>query len=701
MMWEANGWSPPMPVYKASELKPLFSELENNQHRQLFLICGAHDWAVEQLGRLFQLSEDSLVLSKHQGLSNACWPEHLHQILGQEFELAVYDGYAGINPNKLAALSGTVKAGGLMVLLLPELAELADWVDPSAATWCSFGYTVTDSPFLKRWQNSLTHADISYWSQVNGLHLSLNGLIRHSPATYTQQQEVVSSIGLSLVSSTPMPVLLSADRGRGKSAALGLLAASMAHKQFIICALQYRAVKNSFKHLAQALGLTYQGHEKQLANLKFVPPDQLLSQDLEGQVLLIDEAASIPVPILIALSRKTSQCVFSSTIIGYEGNGRGYTLRFQNYLKQQYPNHVSLILQHPIRYQDNDPLERVINQLFALDCRYPIVEHIDQPSFCQLDRTTLADDEALLQQAFALLVLAHYQTTVNDLRQLLDSPSNVIFAIRNQKQLLGLCLVNLEGQLPDELHRDIAAGVRRPQGHLLPQQLFSAQGDNHFLKAKFARVVRIVITPELHQKGLGSDLLNYAESQLSTRVDYFGSSFGATAQLLNFWQKNSYQLVRLGFKQDKASGEYAAMVVKSRQRNHTHINDLSAHFRTNFSYQLLNHYQRLPWQLVKQILTAMPNQPVPPSLQAQLKFLATRGQMLEQDSATIWHILLLSPKLLLHISDISQQLGIRLLLQNNTKAWLASDLNLTSRKQFDQALNTLVHELYGQLTKLH
>ncbi|CAM4066498.1 GNAT family N-acetyltransferase [Pseudoalteromonas byunsanensis] len=689
-----------MPVYKVSELAPLFSELENNQHRQLFLICGEHDWAINQVDELFQLADDALVLSKHKTLSNACWPEHLHQILGQEFKLAVYDGYAGILPNKLAALSGTVKAGGLLVLLLPELEELTGWLDPSVSTWCSFGYTATVSPFLKRWQHILSCTDISCWSQRDGLKLALNGLNQHLPATYAQQQEAVSSICHSLDNQTHMPILLSADRGRGKSASLGLLAANMGHKQFIICALQYSAVKNSFKHLAQALGLDYLGHEKQLANLKFVPPDQLLPQTLDGQVLLIDEAASIPVPILIALSSKTDQCVFSSTIIGYEGNGRGYTLRFQSYLKKHYPHHKSLNLRQPIRYQDHDPLELLTNQLFALDCQYPKVEHIEQHECYQLDRMSLAHDEPMLQQAFALLVLAHYQTTVNDLRQLLDSPSNVIFAMRNKNQLLGLCLVNLEGQLPDELHHDIAAGMRRPQGHLLAQQLFTAQGNSHFLKAKIARIVRIVITPESHKKGLGSELLSYVEQQLGKQVDYFGSSFGATSGLLNFWQQNNYELVKLGFKQDKASGEYAAMVLKS-SHNNSHIEELGAYFRTNFSYQLLNHYQRLPWQLVKQILIVMPSQPIKKPLLAQLKLLANRGSMLEQDSATIWQILLLSPKLLVNISDISQQLGIRLLLQNNTKAWLENDLNLTSKKQFAQALNTLVHELYGQLKTLH
>ncbi|BBN83043.1 tRNA(Met) cytidine acetyltransferase TmcA [Pseudoalteromonas sp. A25] len=691
-----------MPVCKASSLAPLFDELAHNQHRQLFLLCGEHDWAIEQAQRLFTPStSDCLALSKHPKLACACWPEHLHQILGQEFKLALYDGYAGIEPNKLAALSGTVKAGGLLILILPELSDLSHWQDPSLAMWCSYGFSAQQSPFLQRWQALLATLDTSILSQRDGLSLSLKGYASQKHIDFSEQRNTLAQLKRQLESKKSQPILLSADRGRGKSAVLGMLAAAMHEQTFVICALQYRAVKNSFKHLAEQLDITYQGNEKQVANLRFMPPDQLLTTPLSDQILLIDEAAAIPVPVLIALVKKAKRCVFSSTIIGYEGNGRGYTLRFKRYLSQHYPNFLSLQMRQPIRYQLHDPLEAHINQLFALDCQYPTPQALGELTYSRLTVKELALNEPLLHQAFSLLVLAHYQTTVNDLRQLLDSPSQAIFVIRNSQQLLGLSLVNLEGQIGHELHNDIAQGKRRPKGHLLPQQLFASQGDSQFLNTKIARIVRIAIAPNVHNQGLGTQLLNYVEQQLAQSVDYFGSSFGATQKLLNFWQKSGYKVVRLGYKQDKASGEYAAMVIKSTSKNDSHLDRLCQHFRMNFTYQLSNLYQQLPWQLVKCILVSMPNQHIPKHIEVQLDYMVNKNTMLEQDSATVWQILLACPTLLNGLSDSSQQLGIRLLLQNNTKELLKAELPSSTNKVFAAAFKALVHEIHEQLQLLH
>ena len=188
---------------------------------------------------------------------------------------------------------------------------------------------------------------------------------------------------------------------------------------------------------------------------------------------------------------------------------------------------------------------------------------LNSSSLLILHLRDLLHDEHLLRQAFSLLVLAHYQTSVNDLRQLLDQPENKLFAIKQQNHLLGICLVSIEGGLNPDSIAAIAQQSRRPKGHLLPQQLYHLLQQDTFLSHKAARVVRIAIAPDFQSQKLGQQLLNYTEQQLQDEVDYFGSSFGCTAQLLKFWQENEYQIVKLGFKQDKASGEYSALVVKS------------------------------------------------------------------------------------------------------------------------------------------
>ena len=691
-----------MHVFKPCDLTPLTTQLAKNHHRQLLVLCGDHDWAITQYARLVDASaEQTLTLSTHKQLQHAQWPEHLHEILGQEFSVALYDGYSGITPNKLAALSGTVKAGGLLILILPELSKLDNWIDPAIKTWLSYGYQTNTSLFLKRWQRLIPSLPISVLSQKYGANLNIPASQdNHQNNALQTQCRVISTLRSQLQQGCTSPSVLSADRGRGKSATLGLLVASMPEQSFIICTIQYRAIKTAFKHLALALGIEYKGYEKQLANLLYVPPDQVLTMSLDDTIVLVDEAATLPVPTLVAIEQRASQCIFSSTLVGYEGNGRGYTLKFADYLSKKHTTYTQLSLSQPLRYNHSDPLEFAINRLFALDSHYQTdaVATLNSIHFTELTAPQLELDESLLQQTFALLVSAHYQTTVNDFRQLLDSPSQRLFAIMQQSNILGVCLVNIEGQLEETIQSAISQGTRRPQGHLLPQQLFHVQGQAAFLSSRCARIVRIAVAPQQQKRQLGTQLLTYTEQQLSATVDYFGSSFGCDPQLLQFWQNSGYQLVKLGFKKDKSSGQYAAMVIKSQSALQCQQQSLQSYFEKTFYYQLMNHYRDLPYSLVLKMILKFKEKPLCEALLAQFRFVVTKNTNLEQYSPLIWQVITTHPTLLSDLPRISQQLAISLLLQNNTKEWVQQTLSLHSKKQFNIALQALVKELYARIS---
>ena len=51
----------------------------------------------------------------------------------------------------------------------------------------------------------------------------------------------------------------------------------------------------------------------------------------------------------------------------YEGSGRGFALRFQKALDTLAPSWLAVRLQQPMRWAENDPLERFINQALLLD----------------------------------------------------------------------------------------------------------------------------------------------------------------------------------------------------------------------------------------------------------------------------------------------------------------------------------------------
>ena len=683
---------------KVYDLKTLFERLAHNQHRQLVLFCGSQTWAATELNALIVDVKSSLTLSSYSRFNKAQWPEHLHQILGQEFEIAIYDGYSGIIPNKLAALSGTVKAGGILALVLPDLSQLDSWCDVGIETWQNHEQILNNSFFLKRWKSLFACLPISIISEQApcSIHLPILRAAERKSSRLTEQTDILEQISLLLENSKPQHILLTADRGRGKSAALGLLAGKLTNKNFIICSRQFQAVKNCFKHLALILGVDHIEHEKQLSNLEYYPPDQLLAGHFENKIILIDEAASLPVPTLVALAEKFSHCVFSSTLIGYEGNGRGYTLKFQKYLAQKQPHFKTYNLTTPIRYTDNDPLEKSMNQLFALDAHYHSPDALNRLEFCTLSIEELLGDEYLLKQTFALLVLAHYQTTVNDLRQLLDQPQLKLFIIKQAHALLGVCMVCLEGGLSPVSVNAIAAQRRRPKGHMLAQQLYHQLQQVEFLSEKSARIVRIAIAPEFQGQHLGSRLLKFVEQQLSSEVKYFGSSFGCTNTLLKFWQNAGFQLVKLGFKQDKSSGEYAALVVKSEQLQGS-LALLKALFESQFPYQLLNQYKYLHFELAANILMTKQEEEVNILQRQHLKSLTAQPAHIEQGLAQIWQIILQNPRLLKHLSKFSQQLAIGLVCQNQPKVFIQQALNIDSKKQLNQCLHKLAEELRDAL----
>lgn len=683
---------------KRYNLEALFERLTFNQHRQLVLFCGPQKWAATELNKLTSKATSFLTLSKEAAFNQAQWPEHLHQILGQEFDVAIYDGYSGVIPNKLAALSGTVKAGGILALVLPELEQLNSWCDEGITTWQNHQQSLTTSPFLARWQRLFAQLPISIISETNHARLSLPDLKPASELNHRlgEQDKVIETL-ITLLTKSQQHTLLTADRGRGKSSALGLLASKMPDQSFVVCARQYQAVRSSFVHLAKALGIEYSGNEKALANLRFCPPDQLLQENISDAIILVDEAAALPVPILIKIADKFKRCVFASTLVGYEGNGRGYTLRFKRFLVQHYPTYQQLTLNAPIRYEQGDPLESSINKLFALDAEFKAPKQLEQFEFTHLTPEDLLHDEHLLRQAFSLLVLAHYQTSVNDLRQLLDQPENKLFAIKQQDHLLGICLVSIEGALNKDSVAMIAQQNRRPKGHLLPQQLYHLLQQDTFLSHKAARVVRIAIAPDFQSQKLGKLLLNYTEQQLHDEVDYFGSSFGCTAQLLKFWQDNDYHIVKLGFKQDKASGEYSAIVLKNNKDLSHEQSQLKARFSQQLIYQLLTHYQMLDDTLVSQLLKPISGNPhISTEHKQQLKILLDQPAHIEQGLALIWQITTQNPQVLYNLSAISHRLLIRLVLQGNKKDVIQKELCIDSKKQLNQCLFNLVAEIYAQ-----
>jgi tRNA(Met) cytidine acetyltransferase len=317
--------------------------------------------------------------------------------------------------------------------------------------------------------------------------------------------------------------------------------------------------------------------------IEFVAADKLLRHQRPSKLLLVDEAAAIPTPMLRGLLQHYPRIAFATTVHGYEGTGRAFTLRFEQELAQQSESYQTIELQQPIRWAEGDPLERFLFHSLMLDVELPPLQHQEaETRFQRQDKTVLINNPHQLRQLYALLHTAHYRTRPYDLRQLLDGPNIEIYTLTRKDELLGTVMLATETIEDTALHPAIIEGRRRPRGHLIPQSLASHGGWREALNFSYGRIIRIAVHPQLQNRGLGSDMLRQLQQQ-SEGLDFLAASFGATTRLLNFWQGNGFHAVRLGFHRETNSGLYALMVLKplsEEAEQHCH------HWRARLQQQL-------------------------------------------------------------------------------------------------------------------
>lgn len=521
-----------------------------------------------------------------------------HQLLGIECDWLVINACSGFNGDQIAAASGALKAGGLWLLLTPPTDSWLAQPNPDHQSLLSYPLTPPAGAqgFTAFWLNTLQQTNLLRAQLAADGNIQILQQPIFPPLTVAAecqppfktagQQAAVAAIIKVVTGHRRRPLVLTADRGCGKSAALGLAAAELSKQgkqRILITAPSQLQASVALTHFASQVQQTQQN------TLQFIAIDQLLAEQPAADLVLVDEAAALPAPQLQQLVKHYSRLVFASTEHGYEGTGRGFQLRFQPYLAQQCPDWRQLRLTEPIRYQAQDPLEQLIRRSFLLRLDLPepaydstqalLLKHYQHHDW-------LAEPEKL-QQVFALLSFAHYQTQVKDLLALLENSSLTVYALEQNDQLLGCILLSSEGELSAELAEQIYQGKRRVQGHLLAQSLAFHLAKPELACLKLARIMRIAIAPSLQQQGLGSQLLQWVSRELSSRdYQYLGSSFGATPALLSFWQRNAFQPIRLGQQLDKASAEPSVLVFKNLQGDVDTVSRLAEHFSQQLYLEL-------------------------------------------------------------------------------------------------------------------
>ncbi|MTW21042.1 tRNA(Met) cytidine acetyltransferase TmcA [Allochromatium palmeri] len=574
-------------------------------HRLTLWLRGSPEWTAAGARRVVAaLPElDRVCLAERPILAEPSRPlRTATRLLGQDLELLILDVHSGFDPDGFGAATGAIRGGGLLVLLTPPVAEWACRPDPQAeriAVW-PFAATELSRGFIAR-LISVLESDPTV-VRIDQDHLeSMIGSVEDTCLTEISPLEAASSHDLSRPSTPDQalavdailktahgrarrPLVLTAHRGRGKSAALGLAAGRLlveGGRRLLVTAPRRAAVETLYRH-AEAVWIeaAYSASPSNtcdaatgLQSLAFHSPAELLEHGPEADLLLVDEAAGIPAPVLTALLERYGRIVFASTVHGYEGTGRGFEICFRDTLERLTPNWRAISLDTPIRWADDDPLEPLVFRALLLDAapapREAIlagaaVDPVD-PSAEWLDRDALLGDEATLRELFGLLVLAHYQTRPLDLRMLLDGPNVRVLVLRQAGHLVGTLLVAEEGGMLDPaLRAAIFRGQRRPRGHLLPQTLSAHAGLMDAPLHRYWRVIRIVVHPAVTGQGLGQRLLAELERAARIeRIDLLGASFGATTELLEFWCACGFVPAQIGVSRNAASGEHAAVVLRA------------------------------------------------------------------------------------------------------------------------------------------
>ncbi len=573
------------------------------QHRTTLLLAGEADWTAARAHEVVTARPDlTPVWLTHRPLAPKTHPlRDAVGLLGQDLDLLIYDAHSGFDPDAFGAATGAIRGAGLLILLTPPLDNWSHRPDPEAeriAVWPHAADAVSGrflarlvrvllaDPHLHLVQQADPHLPLPWREGAGGRgaerlltaqkQTSHSGRSPPSPqplscegrgAKTTDQAAAVAAILKTAHGRARRPLVLTAHRGRGKSAALGLAAGRLlidGERRILVTAPRRAAVVSLFRH-AEALTAS---QSKSTERLVFLSPDTIVADPPAADLLLVDEAAGIPTPLLERLLVQYPRIVFATTVHGYEGTGRGFEIRFRATLDRLTPNWRALTLDTPIRWAPDDPLEALGFRALLLDAAPADAGQLTtaMPSTCRaerLDRDQLALDEPTLRELFGLLVLAHYQTRPLDLRMLLDGPNVRVYVLRHGACVAATLLAAEEGGFTDAgLREAIFMGQRRPRGHLLPQTLSAHAGLADAPRYRYLRVIRIAVHPALSRRGLGGMLLRrLRQDALDEGIDLLGASFGATPELLAFWTRCGCRPAQIGTSRNAASGEQAAVVL--------------------------------------------------------------------------------------------------------------------------------------------
>ena len=526
--------------------------------RALLVLVGEDDFLAHQLNHNLSLKSAVWIgdVSPHFATPSYFPFSKTKNLLGSEFPAIIYDARQGIHLDALAIAAGTLQDGGKLLLLLNYWADLANQPDCDSLRWSGEKYAINTPHFIAFLQEKI--AKYGFPVYQNTLLNLASPKPQKDRSTHCQPTLEQAHLLQQMAEAEEEILIITAKRGRGKSALAGLFAKQqVVQNQPVILTAPNKSAVNIFNAFAGA-------------DITFMPPDELsqnlsdVPQHFANHWLFVDEAAMIPLDILFRLTKAFKRVVLTTTIHSYEGTGRGFLLKFMAKTDRTL-RHFELFT--PLRWQADDKLEAFIDDLLLCDCE----DRLPQPPYDSVlaEQIQISHCERIphdqIESVYGLLTLAHYRTSPLDLRRLLDAPQQQFYLAQAQDSLLGCVWAVPEGGMEDNtLICQIRRGERRPRGNLVAQMLCFQAGLEEACELRSLRISRIAVQPNWQQQGLGQRLIAQMKQQQIKQqgaVDFLSVSFGYTPELLAFWQKCGFILVHFSESKEASSGCYSVVAL--------------------------------------------------------------------------------------------------------------------------------------------
>ncbi len=519
------------------------------------------------------------------------------KFLGKTVDFVVMDLRTEFNPNKLIILVETVRGGGLILLLGDEEEKWIhsvnkDYFDHSKGSnllkWFLFK--------IKHNQRSIIETEekldlMAYYNPMPN-DICLSEEILGIPIT-PSQKAIIEDLSREWNKDHLMNKIdiIIADRGRGKSAAIGLTLAQVllnlnrSKRKIIITANEVSHTQTLFKFLSYGLTKCGIGHQVQQKNNEIISinihkgskieyrwPSEL-SRGIKAHLLIVDEAAAFPQEILSDLIKLKIKTVLISTIHGYEGAGRSFQHKILDQIARRLDLQYQLYtLDKPIRYSQKDSIESLINDTFLLQIDRSTIDTLESVSpKQQLDFRVLPDPSSLLnkegvetlREIYGILIYAHYRNQPNDLLLLADSRRHFLVILSgntsiNDQHVLLACQLAREGSFSQDKINIVM------KGEFIEGDLIPAIGIRHFspefAKLNGLRIVRIASHPNFINKGFGRVAVEKILGEFQS-YDWIGVSFGVTLKLIKFWRKMGFKTIHIRPIRTPGTGEWNVVLI--------------------------------------------------------------------------------------------------------------------------------------------